>query len=210
MNIDPLAHWYRWLEYAAFGRALERCRFAYLNRLADLQSILILGEGDGRALERMLDISLAARIDVVEVSSRMIGLAQRRIAGSTRVRFIQEDASSIRFQPLTYDAIVTCFFLDCFSEPEACELIERLSQALIPNGIWLMSDFAIPALGWRHWHAKFWITAMYGLFWLTTDLRVGSLPPIAALLSRAGLTRLRRREQRAGMVVPEVWTKTGS
>ena len=48
MNIDRLARWYRWIEYASFGRALERRRFAFLDRLATAHDILVLGEGDGR------------------------------------------------------------------------------------------------------------------------------------------------------------------
>jgi len=34
MKIGYLAPWYRWIEYAAFGRALERRRFAFLDCLA--------------------------------------------------------------------------------------------------------------------------------------------------------------------------------
>src|SRR6202035_2815494 len=34
MKIGRLAGWYRWIEYLAFGRALERRRFAFLSRLA--------------------------------------------------------------------------------------------------------------------------------------------------------------------------------
>ena len=34
MLIDRFAPWYRWVEYLTFGRALERRRFAFLNRLA--------------------------------------------------------------------------------------------------------------------------------------------------------------------------------
>ena len=52
MKIGRLARWYRWIEYAAFGRVLERRRFAFLPHIASARHMLILGEGDGRTLER--------------------------------------------------------------------------------------------------------------------------------------------------------------
>ena len=33
MNADPLARWYRFIEYAAYGRSLERSRYIFLDRL---------------------------------------------------------------------------------------------------------------------------------------------------------------------------------
>src|SRR5579883_1010405 len=50
MNCDAIAPWYRWLEYGAFGRALERTRFHYLAELKPSRKALMLGEGDGRFL----------------------------------------------------------------------------------------------------------------------------------------------------------------
>src|SRR5580704_9374486 len=78
MKIGRLARWYRWVEYAAFGRALERCRFANLTLLERAQRVLILGEGDGRTLARLLAVAPAARFEVIELSSEMIALAKAR------------------------------------------------------------------------------------------------------------------------------------
>src|SRR5271168_358445 len=97
MNADPVARLYRWLEYCAFGRALERRRFAYLGRLAGAGRILILGEGDGRALARLIAIAPLASIDVVELSGEMIALARVRVAPTERVRFVQDDARVVKF-----------------------------------------------------------------------------------------------------------------
>ena len=54
MNADPIASSYRWLEYAAFGLALEHARFDFLSHAAAARRVLILGEGDGRFLARLL------------------------------------------------------------------------------------------------------------------------------------------------------------
>jgi SAM-dependent methyltransferase len=205
MNADPIARCYRWLEYLAFGRALERRRFAFLGELVDARRIMILGEGDGRLLARLLPIASQASIDVVELSAEMIALA--RAGAGSRVRFLQHDARSIAFE--SYDAIVTCFFLDCFNEEDSGLLVERLASALKPGGLWLMSDFAVPERGWQRWHACVWVWTMYLFFRITTGLTTRWLPPIEDQLRNAGLTRIARKAERAGMIVSELWRSDG-
>lgn len=205
MNIDRLAGWYRWFEYAAFGMALERRRFAFLDRLAGAQAVLVLGEGDGRALARLLSSAPMARFDVVDASAEMLALARRRTGNSERVRFLCQDARAFDWPTEHYDAIVTFFFLDCFGEEDARRLIQRMEQALAPSGIWLVSEFAIPETGWRRWHAEIWILIMYRFFRTTTGLDVGALPPINRLLIDSGMHRVGFEHERGGMIVSEVW-----
>jgi SAM-dependent methyltransferase len=205
MNIDPLAAWYRCLEYCAFGQALERRRFAYLERLAGAQRILTLGEGDGRALARLRTIAPDAYIDVIEVSGAMIGLARRRVGETPHVHFLQQDARNVELTRDAYDGVVIFFFLDCFTEPEARRLVERLAHSLKPGGILLMSDFAVPERGWQRWHALAWIRTMYLFFRMTTALKTGRLPPIGKLLTDAGMTLVEEQQERAGMMISQVW-----
>ena len=204
MKIGGLAPWYRWVEYAAFGRALERRRFAFLDRLATARTVLILGEGDGRVLERLLNIAPEARFDVIDISPEMIALARLRTGNPNRVRFVCGDARTIARPEARYDAVLTLFFLDCFTEPDARRVIDRIAASLTPNGVWLVSDFAIPASGWRHWHARFWIGTMYRFFRVTTGLEARQLPPIERILAEAGMHRVERHEARAGMMYSEV------
>lgn len=205
MKIGRFARWYRWIEYAAFGRALERQRFAHLDRLSGRRRILILGEGDGRALERLLAVAPEARIDVVDVSPEMIGLARHRNRDPDRVAFFCRDARTTDWPSGDYDAIVTQFFLDCFGEAEARELIGRLARAMVPNGVWLISEFTIPARGWQRLHARLWVHAMYRFFGFVTGLQTRSLPPIETLMQDAGLTCHEQQIRRAGMITSEVW-----
>jgi ubiquinone/menaquinone biosynthesis C-methylase UbiE len=208
MNIDPLARWYRSIEYCAFGRALERRRFAYLKRLSDTRRVLILGEGDGRMLTRLCNEAPHATFEVIELSGAMIALARARVGETERIRFWQEDARLVEFAADEYDGVVTCFFLDCFAEDEARKLIARLVQSLKSGGLWLMSDFAIPARGWRKWHATVWIWTMYRFFAIATGLRTTRLPPIEKLLAEAGLTLVECEDERAGMMVSELWRRS--
>ena len=95
MNCDPIARWYRFFEYGAFGRALERRRFAFLAETANSKRVLMLGEGDGRFLEAFLQSNREATVDYVDASEQMLSLAKRR-AGihAGRVEFHHADALS--------------------------------------------------------------------------------------------------------------------
>jgi SAM-dependent methyltransferase len=205
MRIGRLAWWYRWIEYAAFGRTLERRRFAFLPRLAAARRILVLGEGDGRSLSRLLKLAPLADFDVVEISPEMIALARQRTGNSARVNFFCQDARTANWPAAQYDGIVTHFFLDCFVEGDARQVIRRLKNTLTPDGIWLMSEFAVPDQGWRHLHARIWIGTMYRFFGIATGLSARALPPIERLMHEAGMTRTDQEKGRAGLMVSEVW-----
>jgi ubiquinone/menaquinone biosynthesis C-methylase UbiE len=205
MKIGRLAPFYRWIEYCAFGPALEQQRFAFLDRVSHAKRILILGEGDGRVLSRLLTIAPQAEIDVVEISPEMIALAQQRAGHSERIGWFCQDARTIQFPSANYDAVLTMFFLDCFTEPDASRLIRRIAKALHPDALWLISEFAIPKRGWPKWHAQTWIRTMYFFFKVATGLEARSLPPIARLLSEAGMQPVERQQTRAGLIISEVY-----
>ncbi|HWE49848.1 MAG TPA: class I SAM-dependent methyltransferase [Bryobacteraceae bacterium] len=204
MKIGRLAPWYRWIEYAAFGRALERRRFSFLDRVAGAKRILILGEGDGRVLSRLLAAAPQAQIDVVEVSPEMIELAHGRTGHSQQVRFLCQDARTLELPAHTYDAVLTMFFLDCFSAEDAALLIRRIAVAMKPEALWLLSEFSLPHAGWRRWHAQAWIGTMYFFFRVATGLQARKLPPIAKLLAESGMRAVEHQQSRAGLMISEV------
>ena len=51
---DKLARPYRWLEYLAFGRALEGCRLDLLPWLGGARRVLTIGEGEGRFVAELV------------------------------------------------------------------------------------------------------------------------------------------------------------
>lgn len=207
MNVDRFAPWYRWVEYGAFGLALERRRAAFFDRLGGARRVLVLGEGDGRALGRLLEAAPLAEIDVVEISGAMIGLARRRTGAPGRVRFRQEDARSAVFDAGGYDAVVTMFFLDCFEAAELREMVGRLAAAMKPGALWIVGEFGVPERGWRRRHARAWLWTMYRFFGAVSGLRTRELPPVEELLSGAGLERREREEERWGLIRSEIWRK---
>jgi ubiquinone/menaquinone biosynthesis C-methylase UbiE len=209
MNVDPIARVYQLIEYAAFGRSLEQCRFASLPFTTEARDIVILGEGDGRFLERLLQINPDATIDIIDVSARMLALARERVAECdlARVRFQQFDAIDGPVSASSYDVIITNFFLDCLSSECAAALIAKWSAVLKPGGLWLVGEFNEPDCGFRRFHARLWHRIMYRFFQITTGLEVSRLPPYAALLHSANFTLVKQSEMRFGLMISQVWRK---
>ena len=210
MNADRIASSYRWLEYAAFGRALERARFDFLSRATDARRVLILGEGDGRFLARLLGCNRYATVAVIESSARMIQLARRRIPPDqqSRVEFHHMDAVSHRLPEGPFDLAVTHFFLDVLNCRDVEAVILKISMLLSPGALWLVSEFQEPLEGARRLHAQLWLRAMYGFFSATTGLGVSKLPPYRDVLVRCGLAEIDYRERRLGLIRSQFWRKS--
>lgn len=201
-NFDILARPYCALELLAFGRDLERARWRYLQHLAERKNILMLGEGDGRTLQRTLAIAPEARVSCVDSSLSMLDLAASRLRPEdrTRVTFICADVRELNFVAAQHDAVTTLFFLDCFTEPEVTTLIRRLSQALTPNAVWLFADFALPRSGIRRWRAQAWLAVLYAFFRATTGLQTRRLPAAERILRDASWCDLETAEFQHGML----------
>lgn len=201
-GFDRLAGSYRALELVAFGHDLERVRFAFLPALADRKTILVLGEGDGRCLARLAALAPAARIHCVDSSPGMLARAQARFGpeDARRIQFECADAREVSLPPGRYDAVVTLFFLDCFSAADVRGLVARIGLALQPGALWLFADFVLPAAGWRRGRARVWLQVLYFFFRWQTRLTVRELPPSETILAQAGWHPVRRREFQAGLL----------
>lgn len=201
-DFDRVASAYRWLEYLAFGRALERARATHLPALASCRDILVVGDGDGRAVARLAVIAGAARIHCIDTSRRMLDEAARRVPASARdrVTFARADVRTFDAGHHAWDAVVTMFVLDCFTDDDVRAVVERLGGALRPDGRWLFVDFAIPAGGWRRLRARIWIDVLYRFFRWRTGLAVSRLPESETILAAAGFVPLAAEERQAGLI----------
>ncbi len=199
MNCDPIARCYRWLEYLAFGRALERRRFRFLAEAAGARRALVLGDGDGRFLGRLAAISNAC-IDYVDLSSRMLELARKR-GGTRRVVYRQADALTLPLGPAEYDLIAAHFFLDCLNERDLEALIERAARAAQPGALWLISEFRQPS-----WAAPL-LSGLYLFFSVTTGLATRRLTDHRPLLAKHGFRLTREETSRFGLLASELWMR---
>jgi ubiquinone/menaquinone biosynthesis C-methylase UbiE len=203
-NFDRVAGVYAWLERAAFGRDLERARIQFLDRARDCRNILVLGDGDGRALARLLDAAPRARIRSIDASAAMVVRARDRVAthpGAKRVVFEHADARRIDPGDAHYDAVVTLFFLDCFTSAEVEALVARVRPHLVPGGLWLYADFELPPRGVARLRGRAWLALLYGFFRWQTGITARELPPSREILVRAGLTESAAAMWRRGLIV---------
>lgn len=202
-SFDSLTRCYRALEFLAFGRDLERARFCLLDRLVHCHEILVLGEGDGRCLARLVKVAPTACIHCIDASAAMLARAEVRIAGSEahrRVTFECADIFAASLPPAHFDAVVTCFFLDCFTADQTAAIVGRVSSSLRPTAQWLFADFSVPAHGLARKRAQAWLAILYTFFRLQTRLQAHVLPPSEDLIQHAGFQPLETRSFQLGLL----------
>jgi ubiquinone/menaquinone biosynthesis C-methylase UbiE len=208
-HFDRVARIYRVMEYLTFGPMLERCRFHYLAALRNSRRALVLGDGDGRFLARLLAANPTLQADSLDASPAMLALLRQRIAhlkALDRLTTTQADVRTFSPPSTNYDLVATHFFLDCLTEPEADYLIARIRPHLAPGTQWLVSEFQIPETGrLQKWFASSIISALYVAFRLLTGLTVRQIPPWPELLTRHGFHRKARRTWLGGLLVSELW-----
>ena len=208
-SFDRIARLYQVLEYLTLGRWLERTRFHFLPQLHLAQNALILGDGDGRFLARLLDSNRCLRATAVDSSEVMLDLLSARCKShAERLRIIQDNA--LHYVPENndrYDLVVTHFFLDCLTSKQVNQLIQQIAPGLSPEAIWLVSDFHIPP-GKLALPAKLVVRVLYLVFRVLTGLRVTQLPDHATALANAGFANIDRQQFLGGLLVTELWRAT--
>lgn len=208
-RFDRVAHLYQAMEYLSFGPALERCRFHFIPALTQCRRALVLGDGDGRFLARLLKAAPQLHADAVDASPAMLRLLQARVekAGATRhLKTFPTDARCFDPPDAHYHLVATHFFLDCLTEEEADVLIARIRSRLAPGAKWVVSEFQIPSGGrLRSALARGMIAFLYAAFRLLTGLRVRRIPPWRALLVRRGFRCTACRTWLGSLLVSELW-----
>ncbi|HEY0814361.1 MAG TPA: class I SAM-dependent methyltransferase, partial [Pseudonocardia sp.] len=121
-------------EYEDWLRALT-------GRLPAHADVLDLGCGCGVPMARRLT-DLGHRVLGADTSRVQVNRARRLVPGA---RFIQADASALRFDPASFDGIVCLFVLIHLPQHEQEELVERFRTWLRPEGV------LIATVGARAW-----------------------------------------------------------
>jgi ubiquinone/menaquinone biosynthesis C-methylase UbiE len=211
-SFDRLARIYRPLEYGAFGRDLERARFCFLEKLRVCRGILVLGEGDGRCLEQLVRAAPDAHIDCLDLSPAMLARAESSLPAEARARvtFRQADLLIATLPGKNYDAVITLFFLDCFTAEQTADIVHRIAASLQPGARWLWADFTLPPRGLARLRARVWLAVLYAFFRWQTTLSARALPPAEELIAAAGFAREAEQVFQWGLVRSVVFSQPGS
>ena len=209
MNFDRLAPHYDWMEACLAGDRLQRARTVWLGELAGRRRILSVGEGHGRFAAACRTRFPEAELTCVEASPAMLARAQRRLG---------PDAANVHWHGGDllaweggggFDAIVTCFCLDCFPPETLAAVVETLARRAAPDAVWLLVDFTLPPRGPARWRALAVHALMYAFFRRLAGLPARRLTPPHDLLRRQGFQLAGHREFEWGLVRADVWRRSG-
>ncbi len=148
-GFDRVAGLYPQLERLVYGRKLERGRLAFLPELTTAKNLLLLGEGNGRFLQKLLDANPSCTVTVVEISPRMIAHARKRLtpAQRERVTWRQDSVLTVDLPAAGFDAVVTHYLFDLFPPRDQERLLQTGLKALAPGGLWQDTEFLADAPG---------------------------------------------------------------
>ena len=190
-GFDRLASSYGVLEHFLFGSKLQEMRCVNLAQLADSQDILLIGEGTGLFLEKLLQFNPKAKITVIDQSAKMIKRARGRVAGQDLYRVTFQTVAFENFRSANqFDAVCTFFFWDCFEKDRIREMLPLLRSCMKREGLWFEVDFFEDQRGARPsriWH-YFLLRFLYGFFGWATGIEARWVEEIEPLAKENGFS----------------------
>lgn len=211
MSFDQLAPHYRWMETVLAGPLLHRCRTRFVSELGAARQVLVLGPGRSRFTQALLQSAPGAHVTLVDSSRAMLERLERDLEASGvstgRVTFVHGDVRTWSAPPVSFDAVTTHFFLDCFEPAELDVVVERVAHWTAPGARWLLSDFQVPAHGWRRQRARVVHALMYTFFRTTTGISARSVTPPGPSLHRAGFRLVSRDISNHGLLHADLWVR---
>ncbi|HTI69787.1 MAG TPA: methyltransferase domain-containing protein [Candidatus Limnocylindria bacterium] len=211
MSFDRLAKHYAWMETIMAGSKLQRCRTAYLDALQGRRSLLLMGEGHGRFLEAVVQACPHSIITCADASTEMLLVAEKRARRAglpmDRVSFLHVDALQWNPPEGQFDAVVTNFFLDCFTPDQLEIVVDKLSRAAAPQATWLLADFREADAGWPRFRSRWILKSMYWFFVFATRLPARRLTTPDPYLAQAGFRRIRTQLFEWGLLHADEWQR---
>ena len=208
-GFDKLASVYDRLASLVFGRALYHAQKVHLNNIPPASTVVVLGGGSG-AMLRPLFGRFPTRVVYIEASAAMLARAQEQFKnhpGTALVEWVhgtEEDLANYS----QFDAVITQFVLDCYSEATLPTAIHNIRQALKADGHWLVADFGLTQNA--PWWQRALIWTMYRFFRLTAQIEATELLPYDQYLKDVGLKEVKRATFYHHMVFATVYEAQAS
>lgn len=200
-GFNTIAPVYDALARLVYGKSIVNAQTQYLPLLKNSKHVLVLGGGSGWIVEELLRYS-SSEITYVEASSAMIALTKQRNIPITHICFIHGTEDHIPTGSV-YDAVITNFYLDLFSEKKQQEVAKKILATLTKNGIWLVSDF-VNSDKW--WH-RFLLVSMHQFFRRLCKIEALDLADWETALCKNGLKQMLTESFYNGFIKSAVFAK---
>lgn len=111
----------------------------------------------------------------------MIELAKVAVKKDLRVNFIHGTEDSIPAL-VKFDAVITNFYLDLFTDIAICKAVRKIRQSLKPNAFWIATDFTSGIKWWQ----RVLLKVMYYFFRIVSKIKSSELPDWQREIDKAG------------------------
>ncbi len=181
-NFNSIAFFYDPLSRLVYGKSIRNAQIHLLSFIPPEANVLIIGGGTGWIIDEVTKIhSSGLRITYVDNSSKMIERSRKRKTGRNQFTFVEATIEELLLEPKQYDAVLTPFVFDVFSQSTAKEVFFKLEQSLKSGGLWLYCDFQLTSTS-KYWQ-KALIKLMYRFFRTTCKIEATKLPVISPYFS---------------------------
>jgi len=202
-NYNNSSWFYDRLSQLVFGKAPIRAQSCLLSIISSGNKILIVGGGSGEILEEIAKFHPAGlAITYVEIASKMIAKARKRIIGNNEITFINDDIEDIVF-PDTFDVVITPFLLDNFTMVNLQRIFLKINNCLRPEGLWLNTDFQLTGKLWQKIMAGF----MLLFFRIVCSIEAKKLPDIQHCFYRNGYRLIKKETFFGDFIFSSIYQK---
>ena len=202
-NYNNSVWFYDFLTGLVFGKTLFRAQVYLLNNIKPGNKILIAGGGTGKILEAITGIHHAGlKITYVDVSEKMIASSKKRNTGKNEVTFINAAIENSQL-PDNFDVVITPFLLDNFTEENLQKIFSRIDQLLLPEGLWLNTDFQLTGKRWQ----KIMAGSMLIFFRIICAIEAKKLPDIQNCFSSNGYSIVEQKTFWGDFIITAAYQK---
>jgi len=207
VDFNGIAPFYDWLSKIIFGKQLLRASECFINQLPETGNVLYIGGGSGILLNNILEDKPKITIDFVEKSEKFIAIAKQNLHLKylNQVNFVHGTENDLPLKS-AYQAIITFFIIDLFSEQKAANFCKKIDVHLLPNGIWLLTDFVATNNIFTQWLLKL----MYFFFKLVANVQVKKLPNYDLFFEQFQYTKLHSKFFYFEMISAFIFVKSHS
>lgn len=202
-DFNAIAPYYDLLAALIFGNQLVSIQQSSLKYFHSHQRVMIIGGGTGRAFKGFEH--RCRSILYLEPSEKMIFQAQKNLNNSL-VTFKRGKIEEV--QPTeSFDLVITNFVMDVFNKKELEQFIGEVEMRMAPDGLWIVSDFALNKRQGYYYFKKQLIKLMYGFFSVVSNLNNNTLYDYRNILSGRGYREIEYHEIYGGFIFSSVFRK---